>query len=145
MRYLSSSARETLDIARDFAGRLKPGDVVAFRGGLGMGKTLFTSGVVKALGNGSRVHSPTFSLVNDYGGDPGLLHFDMYRVTDPDALYSTGFYDYLDGKKILFIEWSENIDDELPDDSFIVDIAPGEGTEDRIITIARKNDADTWD
>lgn len=95
MRFLSHSAAQTEEFACDFARGLHGGDVVAFRGGLGMGKTAFVRGALRGLGNTARVSSPTFALVNDYGGTPHIYHFDMYRVTDWDSLYSTGFFDYL--------------------------------------------------
>ncbi len=100
-----------------------------------MGKTAFVRGALKAYGNDSFVSSPTFSLVHDYGGNPKVYHFDMYRVTDIDDLYSTGFFDYLDDNSVLFIEWSENIISALPENTVFVDIAQGENEQDRKITV----------
>ncbi len=100
-----------------------------------MGKTAFVRGALKAYGNDSFVSSPTFSLVHDYGGNPKVYHFDMYRVTDIDDLYSTGFFDYLDDNSVLFIEWSENIISALPQNTVFVDITRGENEDDRKITV----------
>ena len=61
--------------------------------------------------------SPTFALVHDYGGQPPLVHFDMYRVSGWEDLYSTGFFDYLDAGAILIVEWSEHIENALPADA----------------------------
>lgn len=116
--------------------RLIPsGTVVAFSGGMGMGKTAFVRGALKAYGNDSFVCSPTFALVHDYGGTPHLYHFDMYRISGLDDLYSTGFFDYLNDDSILFIEWSENIREFLPENTVFVDIERGENENDRIITV----------
>ena len=101
-----------------------------------MGKTVFVRGCVTALGNGSDHSSPTFSIVNDYGGDIRLYHFDMYRVETWDSLYSTGFFDYMNERSILFIEWSENIENVLPENTVYVEFSRGETDQDRIIEIS---------
>ena len=80
-----------------------------------MGKTQFVHGLARGLGLQAEVSSPTFALVHDYGGTPSLVHFDMYRVSGWDDLYSTGYFDYLESGSILVIEWSENIENALPD------------------------------
>ena len=134
--YESRSENDTLNIAQEFAQNLHGGDVVAYRGGMGMGKTVFTRGCVKALGNESDVSSPTFAIVNDYGGRINLYHFDMYRVESWDSLYSTGFFDYLNENSILFIEWSENIENVLPDNTVIVEFSRGEDNDYRKICIS---------
>ncbi len=133
--YLSYSENDTMKIAEEICALVPAGTVVAFSGGMGMGKTAFVRGALKAYGNDSFVSSPTFSLVHDYGGNPKVYHFDMYRVTDIDDLYSTGFFDYLDDKSVLFIEWSENITSALPENTVFVDISQGEKAEDRKITV----------
>lgn len=103
---------------------LKGGDVIAYSGGLGAGKTTITRGVSTGLGLGDEVTSPTFSLVNEYVGNSlTLYHFDMYRITSPDDLETTGFYDYMDGESVLAIEWSENIESELPKSAIRIEIA----------------------
>ncbi len=113
-RYLSHSAQETEAIAEAYAKRVKPNDVLAFFGGLGMGKTAFTRGLARGLGVKGEVLSPTFALVHEYEGAVPLYHFDMYRVTSFEDLYSTGFFDYLDTGAVIAVEWSENIADALP-------------------------------
>ena len=112
---VTNSAEKTKKFARELAASLKPDDVLAFYGGLGMGKTTFVRGLALGLGSLDEVSSPTFSLVHEYRSTPKLYHFDMYRVTSFDDLYSTGFFDYLETGAILAIEWSENIEDALPD------------------------------
>lgn len=133
--YLSHSENDTMKLAEEICALVPAGTVVAFSGGMGMGKTAFVRGALKAYGNDSFVSSPTFSLVHDYGGNPKVYHFDMYRVTDIDDLYSTGFFDYLDDNSVLFIEWSENIISALPQNTVFVDIDRGENEDDRKITV----------
>ena len=132
----SHSEQDTIRIAADFASLLRGGDTVAFQGGMGMGKTVFVRGCVSALGNDADVSSPTFSIVNDYGGDVRLYHFDMYRVETWDSLYSTGFFDYMNENSILFIEWSENIENVLPENAVRVEFSRGETEYDRRIIIS---------
>ena len=133
--YKSYSENDTMKIAQEICTHIEKGTVVAFSGGMGMGKTAFVRGALKAYGNGSFVSSPTFSLVHDYGGSPKIYHFDMYRVTDIDDLYSTGFFDYLDDESVLFIEWSENITDALPENTVYINISVGENQDERIIQV----------
>ena len=101
---------------------LRPGDTVALRGELGAGKTVFVRGAAAALGCREQVTSPTFAIVNQYLGRVPVFHFDMYRIEGEGDLYSTGYYDYLDGRSVLFIEWSENIAFALPEDTITVSI-----------------------
>ena len=134
-KFITNSADETTELGIKLGQSLKGGTVVAFFGGLGMGKTAFTRGLAKALCVKEEVSSPTFAIVNDYGGNPPLYHFDMYRVESWESLYSTGFFDYMNENSILFIEWSENIDNVLPENTITVEISRGENDTDRIINI----------
>lgn len=110
-------------MAADFAKTVKKGAVIGFIGGLGMGKTAFTSGFVKGLGINADVSSPTFAICNEYiGNDCRVYHFDMYRIESWDDLYSTGFFDYIDSGAYILAEWSENVFGALPDDSVIIEI-----------------------
>lgn len=120
---VTHSYEETLQMAADFAKTVKKGTVIGFIGGLGMGKTAFTSGFVKGLGINADVSSPTFAICNEYiGNDCRVYHFDMYRIESWDDLYSTGFFDYIDSGAYILAEWSENIFGALPDDSVIIEI-----------------------
>lgn len=121
--YFSNSPQDTEKIAEDFAKGLLGGEVVAFIGNLGMGKTCFTRGLAKGLGFSGEVTSPTFALVNEYrGGRLDIFHFDMYRVEGWEDLYSTGYFDYLDEGGVTVIEWSENISSALDDDTIYINI-----------------------
>jgi len=130
--YISRSLEDTERIAKEFADTLTGTEVIAYLGGLGAGKTTFTRGIAKAFGVDDGVHSPTFAIVNEYQGRVPIYHFDMYRVTDEDDLYSTGFYDYI-GKGLIIIEWSENILDFIPDDAIFIELSYGEDEHTRII------------
>ena len=123
MEFVSHSVAETESFAKELSAKLKPGDCIAYRGGMGAGKTAFTRGLAQGLDLIGEVASPTFSIVNEYLGKVNLYHFDMYRVESSDDLETTGFYDYLDsGRHILAVEWSENIDDALPEDTIYITI-----------------------
>lgn len=135
--YTTSSPAETEALARRFAESLRAGDVVAYRGGLGVGKTAFTRGLAEGLGATDPVSSPTFAIANVYrGGRLLLVHFDMYRVDGMEALEGTGYYDYIAGGApvVYAVEWSEKIEAALPDDAVTVTIET-EGETARRITI----------
>ena len=100
---------------------------VALYGGLGAGKTAFVRGFTSFHDKDACVMSPTYNLVNVYGN---IYHFDMYRITDEDDLYSIGFYDYDDGSNIILTEWSENIEYALPENYLKVTINKTEASPD---------------
>ena len=120
MMYLSHSEEETEQLGERLGQAPSPGAVVAYTGGLGMGKTAFTRGLARGLGCTERVTSPTFTLVNEYPGRIPLFHFDVYRLSGSDALYDIGWDDYLDRGGVCAVEWSENIADALPEDTVFV-------------------------
>lgn len=134
-KFISNSYKETENIAEEFAKTLNGGEVIAFIGGLGMGKTCFMRGLSRGLGYTGDVTSPTFALVNEYrGGRLPIFHFDMYRVASFDDLYSTGYFDYLEENGVISAEWSENISSAL-DDNTIYIIFERTGDNSRNITI----------
>lgn len=135
--FVSHSVKDTHEIGEKLGRTLKSGDVVAYFGGMGMGKTTFTHGLAKGLGiDDKEVSSPTFALVHEYRGKAAVLyHFDMYRIEGWEDLYSTGFFDYLDFGGILAVEWSENIENALPENSIRVTFRHGEEDNERIIQI----------
>ncbi|MBQ8378592.1 MAG: tRNA (adenosine(37)-N6)-threonylcarbamoyltransferase complex ATPase subunit type 1 TsaE [Oscillospiraceae bacterium] len=120
---ITNSPEETVLFAQKIGGLLKGGEVIAYRGGLGAGKTTFTRGLCVGFGIGDDVTSPTFALVNEYRKNgKAVCHFDMYRINGSDDLETTGFYDYMDGETVLCVEWSENIEDALPEGTIFIDI-----------------------
>ena len=124
MKITTHSPEETIDAAKKLGSMLHAGDVIAYKGGLGAGKTTFTRGLAIGLGLGDNVFSPTFALVNEYKGkNISLYHFDMYRISGEDDLESTGFYDYPFEDNIVAVEWSENIADFLPGNTIYITIS----------------------
>ncbi|MGN0172410.1 MAG: tRNA (adenosine(37)-N6)-threonylcarbamoyltransferase complex ATPase subunit type 1 TsaE [Acutalibacteraceae bacterium] len=118
MVWETHSVKQTEQLGERLVKTLDGGTVVAMFGGLGMGKTAFVRGMARGLGiSADTVSSPTFALVQQYGGAPALVHFDMYRIETWEDLYTTGFFDYIDSGAILAVEWSENIEGALPDDA----------------------------
>lgn len=132
-----SSEEETLALARALGKTLLPGDLVAYRGGMGMGKTLFTRGLAAGMGlDPALTASPTFTLMHEYRNAAACLwHFDMYRISGEENLASTGFFDCLGAQGALAVEWSENIAEFLPEDIVTVLLEPGENEHSRRITI----------
>lgn len=111
---ITNSPAETELFAENFAKNLSGGEIIAFKGGMGMGKTCFTRGLAKGLGFTGQVSSPTFAIVNEYsGGRLPLYHFDMFRVESWEDLYSCGFFDYMEMGGVIAAEWSENIENAL--------------------------------
>lgn len=123
--YRTSSPEQTIALGREIGKRMRGGEVIAYRGGLGAGKTTITRGISEGMGLGDEVTSPTFALVNEYRKKESrlsLIHFDMYRITSGEDLETTGFFDYMDEDTVLAVEWSENIDEELPDNCIRITI-----------------------
>lgn len=121
-------AKELCDLGRKSA-------FIAMRGEMGVGKTAFTRGFASHFGI-SGVKSPTYTIVNEYRGQANIFHFDMYRISDGDDLYSVGYDDYVSFEGYLIAEWSENIEDEIPSDAIFVTISRTDGdSEERKIEI----------
>ena len=134
MTFLTNSPGETEKLGEALALRLRPGDVVAYRGDLGAGKTAFVRGMARGMGLTNRVSSPTFTIVNEYCGERELIHFDMYRLNDSDELFDIGWEDYLARGAVCAVEWSEKVDDAFYGDETVVRIEKLGDTE-RKITI----------
>ena len=118
---ITHSAEETEALGRRIGSKLRGDETIALFGGLGMGV------------DPSEISSPTFAIVHEHESGDGktLYHFDMYRVTSWEDLYSTGFFDYLDNG-VLVIEWRENIEGALPENTVRITISRGEDDNQRI-------------
>ena len=132
----TNSAAETEQAGERLAAELKPGDVIAFQGGLGMGKTAFTRGLARGLGIAYPVTSPTYTIVNEYEGRLPLFHFDLYRLSSLEELEDIGWEDYLARGGVCCVEWSENVP-EIREGAVVVTIERGETDLQRNITIER--------
>ena len=111
---------------------------IAMRGEMGVGKTAFTRGFASHFGVAG-VKSPTYTIVNEYRGRVRIFHFDMYRITDSDDLYSIGYDDYVESDGYCIAEWSENIEGDIPSDAIFVTISRTDDAEGRRIEISYEN------
>jgi tRNA threonylcarbamoyladenosine biosynthesis protein TsaE len=124
MIYKTTSPQETIKLGKKIGEVLKKGDVIAYLGNLGAGKTTLTRGIALGLGLDDVVISPTFSIVNEYENENGInvYHFDMYRIKNETELEFTGYYDYPQKDSVFIIEWSENIKNILPSSTVFISI-----------------------
>ena len=114
MEFLTHSPDETQRVGAALAKTLCGGEVIAFLGDLGAGKTAFTRGLADGLGVTDAVTSPTYTIVNEYlTGRLPLFHFDMYRLGSSEELFDIGWEDYLARGGVCAVEWSENVQDAL--------------------------------
>ena len=120
-----SSLEDLERAAREFLEAIGDSRLVAFYAPMGAGKTTFTTAVCKVLGvQEDAVSSPTFAIVNEYrtaDGNP-LFHFDFYRIEHLEEALDIGLYDYLDSGCLCLMEWPENIEDLLPEETLKVAI-----------------------
>jgi tRNA threonylcarbamoyl adenosine modification protein YjeE len=121
----------------------RPGDVVGLNGPLGAGKTVLVRGVVRALGGDpATVRSPTFTLLNIYGGRAPVYHFDLYRLRSGADLDGIGFYDFTRRDGVALVEWADRFPEAERELDLRVDIRLGSGPGDRTIAIARTGRSD---
>lgn len=112
--------------AHEFLEKIQDSRLVAFYAPMGAGKTTFTTAVCKALGvKEDAISSPTFAIVNEYRAGDGspVFHFDFYRITRNAEALDIGLFDYLDSGCLCLMEWPENIEDLLPDETLKVSIS----------------------
>ena len=126
MRVISSSEQATRELGKRMAGKVTPGTVISLRGSLGAGKTVFAKGFAEGLGITEAIVSPTFTLVQEYDGRLKLYHLDLYRLSGEDEFESMGGEDFLYSDGVALIEWSEKIEDMLPDDTIFINITINE-------------------
>lgn len=139
-KYISNSYKDTEKIGADLMSKIEKNSFIALYGDLGAGKTAFVRGLVQRVLPDAVVTSPTYNIVNKYSfGDNVIYHFDMYRITDDDDLYSVGFYDYLDNG-IIVCEWSENIPFAIPEEFIKITIEKLAEENSREITVEFIND-----
>ncbi|MBR2343067.1 MAG: tRNA (adenosine(37)-N6)-threonylcarbamoyltransferase complex ATPase subunit type 1 TsaE [Clostridia bacterium] len=126
MTYNVSSTEGTEQVARGLAERLatlgRESAYIALMGEMGVGKTAFVRGFASYFGI-STVKSPTYTVVNEYLGEASIFHFDLYRISNEDDLYSIGYDDYLARRGYILVEWSERIAGEIPEGAIYVKIS----------------------
>ena len=142
LTYITKNPAETEEIGRKIAEGLenhgKKRAFIAMRGEMGVGKTAFTRGFAAHFGI-TGVKSPTYTIVNEYRGRARIFHFDMYRISDGDDLYSTGYDEYVESDGYTIAEWSENIEGDIPSDAIFVTISRTDDAEGRRIEISYEN------
>ena len=142
MQFITKSPEETERLGERLGQTLRGGEVIAYLGDLGAGKTAFTRGLARGLGITMRVTSPTYTIVNEYtGGRLPLFHFDMYRLGSSDELFDIGWEDYLLRGGVCAVEWSENVRDAM-EEAITVSIEKTDDETRRITIEGRKDDAD---
>ena len=110
--FISHGPVETEALGEKFGRAAQPGLVLALSGDLGAGKTQFVKGLARGLGVTTRVYSPTFTLVNEYGGGRlKLFHLDLYRLETPAQILSAGIEEFLSPDGVAVIEWAERLED----------------------------------
>lgn len=123
MKLQSNSPDQTMDIAKEFSKKVKKGDIICLRGDLGAGKTQFVRGFIQGFGfTGNEVTSPTFTVINEYRGNPSIYHFDCYRLEHYSEAVEIGAEEYFYGDGITIIEWPDKISEILPNDSVDITI-----------------------
>lgn len=122
MKWLSHSPAQTQAWGAKFARKLKPPRVIALVGDLGAGKTCLVKGMAKGLGvtNKDLVHSPTFTLINEYKGKFPVYHMDLYRLDSEEEFCELGYEDYFYGKGIVLVEWGERVEKLLPNNMIAI-------------------------
>ena len=130
----SNSAEETISYGKKIGSLIKPGDIIALKGNLAAGKTTITKGIAKALGIIEDITSPTYTLVSEYYGSIPLYHMDMYRIESVEEFEMLGIEHLIFGNGLSVIEWSERIEEYLPEDHIVIDIQRNEDGS-RVITV----------
>ena len=124
--FYTKNPTETEEVGRKIAEGLENAGVrrafIAMRGEMGVGKTAFTRGFAAHFGIFG-VKSPTYTIVNEYRGRARIFHFDMYRISDGDDLYSTGYDEYVETDGYTIAEWSENVEDFIPEGAIFVTVS----------------------
>lgn len=128
MQFRAQSLNELAQVAAKILDELPKG-VVLLQGPMGAGKTTLITALCKALGVQDSIHSPTFSLVNEYEGSSGqkIYHFDFYRIENEEEALDMGYEDYLWSGNWCFIEWPEKIPTLLPEQSSLIRISVEDG------------------
>lgn len=119
---ITKSPEETKKIGKDISRLVKPGDLIAFYGELGAGKTCFIQGVSEGLEVKDYVTSPSFTIINEYQGKISVYHFDLFRLNDIEEILELGYEEYFYGNGLTVIEWANKIEKLLPKDHLKIDI-----------------------
>lgn len=130
--FLSESTETTERLGAALAAYLPRGTVVALQGDLASGKTCLVRGMAAHFGDAEEVHSPTFTLINEYGTDPKLYHMDLYRLGGPEEVADLGCEEIFDSDHVCAVEWAERAEGLLPKRRLDVHFAHAGGDRRRI-------------
>jgi tRNA threonylcarbamoyladenosine biosynthesis protein TsaE len=128
-------AAQTHALGQRIGALLRAGDVVVLDGDLGTGKTVLAKGIAVALGIDEPVVSPTFTVVREYDAPTPMVHVDVYRLDHLQELHDLGFDDLVGGEAVTLVEWGDRVSAALPRDRLRVLLEPGEGDDDRVVSI----------
>lgn len=123
--YITHNPEETKSLGSNISRFLQKGDIVAFNGDLGAGKTCMIQGMITGINSKDWVSSPTFTLIKEYTGNIPVYHFDLYRLNKPEEIEELGYEDYFYGNGITLIEWAEKIREYLPENVLFIRIHMG--------------------
>jgi len=119
---ITKSPEETKKLGKELSKLVKPGDLIAFYGELGAGKTCFIQGISQELEVKGYVTSPSFTIVNEYQGRIPIYHFDLFRLDNTEEILELGYEEYFYGEGLTVIEWAERIEQLLPKEYLKIDI-----------------------
>jgi tRNA threonylcarbamoyladenosine biosynthesis protein TsaE len=136
---ITNSPEETKKIGKEIGKLARPGDLLAFYGELGAGKTCFIQGISQQLEVKDYVTSPSFTIINEYQGKIPIYHFDLFRLNSAEEILELGYEEYFYGEGLTVIEWAEKIEQLLPREHLKIDIKFKDRYE-RIITFISQED-----
>lgn len=122
MEFIVDNIDKTIEIGFNIGKLSQEGDIICLVGDLGTGKTHITKGIALGLEIEDNITSPTFNIVNEYEGRHKMYHFDVYRVNDPDEISAIGFDEYIFGNGVSVIEWSNYIEELIPEEHIEIKI-----------------------
>ena len=119
---ITKSPEETKNLGKEVSKLTKPGDLLAFYGELGVGKTCFIQGISQGLKVKDYVTSPSFTIINEYQGKIPIYHFDLFRLDNAEEILELGYKEYFYGEGLTVIEWAEKIEQLLPKEHLEIEI-----------------------
>jgi tRNA threonylcarbamoyladenosine biosynthesis protein TsaE len=122
------TAESTFNLGIELGSVCRGGELIALNGELGVGKTWLAKGIGKGLHIAEPIHSPTFTLINEYRGKLPMVHVDFYRLNDLDEVFNLGLDEYQDQGHVVVIEWADKFASALPPDYLNIQITSQDDT-----------------